>query len=114
MTIKRLTTDPYAIKEKALDYDRYTESMRCLTEFLDGYRETGTYSSEESTLGVPNWLTSIKGYGLKVKRDILRIELKEAKLMKEAEKKVADLESKLNKADKKLTDFLASNLWVVL
>ena len=64
--MKNLTDTIYEIRKEQLNLGSFMDSIRRLNKFLNDYRKTGTYSLEDYTLCLPNWLTTIKGYSLKV------------------------------------------------
>lgn len=102
------------IHEKDLTYDEYEDSLKSLEETLDKYRDkkSDEVGWETENIGVPNWLLITEGYGLKREKDIIRLELENAKLSGATKEKIVNLESKLKEAEKRLKDFLTSNIWV--
>lgn len=102
------------INEEDLTYDRYKDSLKFLTEVLDKYnkRKGKDLGWEVESLGVPNYLSIVKGYGLKAQRDIARLELKNAKLNGVTKEKIAILEGKLKETEKRLQYFFEHNAWV--
>jgi hypothetical protein len=63
--MKNLSGTIYEIREESFNQDSFMASVRRLNKFLNDY-QTGAYSLEDYTLCLPNWLTTIKGYSLKV------------------------------------------------
>ncbi len=101
------------IHEKDLTYDSYRDSLKSLTEALNEYQKGkgNELGWEVENIGIPNRLLRIEGYGLKTQRDIIRLELENAKLKGAAKGEIADLESKLKEAKKRLKYFLEHNIW---
>ena len=64
--MKNLSGTIYEIREESFNQDSFMDAVQRLNKFLNDYRKTGTYSLEDCTLCLPNWLTTIKGYSLKV------------------------------------------------
>ena len=102
------------IHEEDLTYDEYENSLKSLEETLDKYynRKSKELGWEIENIGVPNRLLTIEGYGFKRERDLIRLELENAKLRGATKGEIADLKSKLKEAEKRLKDFLTSNIWV--
>jgi len=102
------------IHEKDLIYATYKDSLKSLTETLNKYQKGkgNELGWEIENIGISNSLLTIEGYGLKTQRDIIRFELENAKLKGAAKGKIADLESKLKEAERRLKYFLEHNIWV--
>jgi len=102
------------IHEEDLTYDSYKDSLKFLKEALDRWEKGEKYDPDldYNYIGIPNRLLRLEGYGLKAQRDIVRLELKNAKLNGATKAMVASLESKLKEAEKRLKDFLEHNIWV--
>jgi len=102
------------INEEDLTYDQYKASLKLLTEVLGKYykRKNKEIGWETENIGAHNSLLIIEGYGLKVQRDIARLELKKAKLNGVDKATVVSLEVKLKEAEKQLKYFLKHNTWV--
>ena len=102
------------IHEEDLTYDEYKDSLKSLEETLNKYKEGkgNELGWEIENIGISNWLLTIEGYGFKRERDIIRLELENAKLRGATKGEIADLKSKLKEAEKRLKDFLTSNIWV--
>ena len=105
--------------EKDFTPQSHRHSLEGMEKFLDGaidfiYKVHGNKepSAEELTLGMPNWFLRLKGYELASQKEIMSLRLKNAKLKKEGDDKIAQLESDLNEIEKELKDFLDKANWV--
>ena len=101
---------PYILKEHDFTYENFIRALDRINQDLDKCLSGELVGGEEATLGVPNWQTTIKGYGLITQRDITKLRLENLRL-----KGLDDVEmqKQFERASKELECFLSNNYWVV-
>ena len=104
----------FVIHEKDLTYEEYKGSLKFLQEALNRWEKGEKYDPDldYNYIGIPNSLLHLEGYGFKAQRDIIRFELKNAKLSGATKEEIKKLESNLKETEKRLKYFLKHNIWV--
>jgi glutaredoxin-related protein len=102
------------LKESDFTYNSYKDSLKRIKDILDEYEQGKKYNpySEMNYIGIPNSLLQLEGYGLITQRDLLRLKLENAKLIRAEQEEARKLEKALEEAEKQISVFLGENIWV--
>jgi len=100
----------HILKEQDFTYEDFVRALNRINQDLDECLNSQSVSSEEATLGIPNWQTILKGYGLITRRNLIRLSLENLRL-----KGLDDIEmqQQFEQVSKEVEFFLSSNYWVV-